>query len=1278
MRFAPFVRTLGLAAGIVPAALAAQVGATTDIITGKVTGPGGIPIPNARVEVTSVELDVMRARTTNDKGQYTLLFPDGGGQYRIVVKVIGMAPATTTVVRQADEDRLVADVQLSPITQRLNAVTVQATPNPNGSDERPTPGSTERSFTTDQLFRLPVDASDPMAVAGLAAGVISLSGSDSTSASFSVAGQRADQNQITLDGLSLGSGSVPSEAVRSTRVITNTYDVARGQFTGGQVSSTTRSGTNVLQGSFGYVANEPELEFPDEQSAQFGQKYTQNRLSFGLGGPLKKDAAFWFGSLQWTGRQTGLQSLLSANEAILERNNASPDSVERFIAAIHQFGIPVSTGAVPLTSNRDGLTGLSRLDFTLGDNHTMTIRNDWNWSSQDANRISALSLPAHGGSLSSLGGGMMVSLSSQWDNGIINQGQIYGQKRTSDTDPFLRFPQGTVRITSDLPDGTTALSNVSFGGNASMPTNQLSNMLEFSDEVSYLGAAHRLKLGTLVNVTGNDNDLAANRNGSFTFNSLADFQNGVPASYTRLLTPNTQKGDAVNAAVYLGDTWRKSRGLQVVYGVRVEGSRYDGRPAYNPLVEQSFGRRTDDFPSEVHASPRIGFTWTSVPPNQRRPGDTTSADGRGGRGSGGFGGGGFGGGRGGGGFGGRGGGMGAALAGFSQTIIRGGIGEFRGRAPTQLFSSAINANGLANGESQLVCVGAAAPVPDWSRYLADPTAIPDECADGSTGAGDFSSTARNVTTFAPDFTVPRTWRASLGGQHRILDRYTVSLDLTYALGTHLYGVRDLNLNTAAPRFTLAGEGNRPVYVNPTAIVPSTGAVNSLDARVVQGLGAVYDITSNLQSDARQATLSISGFTPQGIQMALSYTYLRSRDQSSSSGGSASGLFSGPTTAGDPNALQWATSDNERRHQILLTANWPVHPSVDITGVFRVTSGQPYTPRVSGDINGDGSRNDRAFIYDPAAAPDTSLANGMTQLLTSAPAGVRSCLRSQLGQIASRNSCTAPWYPSLDFQVNYRPDRLGLRRNLMLSFSFTNPLAGLDQLLHGSDGLQGWGQAPRVDPNLLFVRGFDPVQDRFLYQVNERFGTSRGQTTLTNPNPFMIAVTARLTVGPDRQRAGLLAMQNAARGGRGGRGTAFADSAGGAAGAQVRRFAPNVFRQILAQDDSLGLHLTSVQVAELTRLQDSLYLKVDTLAVRLQAKMQSLGNNAEPGALQIQIRPLLVDAQQLGLTSVHQAQVILTPEQWAKLPDRIKHPQAIFGPAPGAGGRGGRGGPPPMH
>jgi hypothetical protein len=258
--------TFVLCCACVPRIGRAQVGSSTDILTGRITSPDGKPVVGARVEATSVETGITRSRTTNDDGRYTILFPDGGGSYQMTVRFIGFAPATFTLARQADEDRLVADVRLSPVATQLGPVVVRSTV-PTGQGERPGPGSVERTLTGDQLQRLPIDPTDLAALAALTPGVVALTGTDSTNAGFSVAGQRPDQNQVTLDGLSfLGGTNVPTEAVRQTHVITNTYDVSRGQFTGGQVATTTRGGTNQLSGSFAYALRDPNLEFGTDQS----------------------------------------------------------------------------------------------------------------------------------------------------------------------------------------------------------------------------------------------------------------------------------------------------------------------------------------------------------------------------------------------------------------------------------------------------------------------------------------------------------------------------------------------------------------------------------------------------------------------------------------------------------------------------------------------------------------------------------------------------------------------------------------------------------------------------------------------------------------------------------------------------------------------------------------------------------------------------------------------------------------------------------------------------
>src|SRR5205814_1352813 len=139
-------------------------------------------------------------------------------------------------------------------------------------------------------------------------------------------GSASTANDITLDGMSFGSGSVPQDAVRSTRVVTSTYDVARGQFSGGLLASTTRSGTNVPQGSYTYTLRDKDLAWGGPTASPFGQGYTQNQVGGGMGGPIIANKLFVFGALQGRWRAQGLTSLSSADAATLARLGVSPDS----------------------------------------------------------------------------------------------------------------------------------------------------------------------------------------------------------------------------------------------------------------------------------------------------------------------------------------------------------------------------------------------------------------------------------------------------------------------------------------------------------------------------------------------------------------------------------------------------------------------------------------------------------------------------------------------------------------------------------------------------------------------------------------------------------------------------------------------------------------------------------------------------------------------------------------------------------------------------------------
>lgn len=1225
----------------------AQIGSTTDIVTGVVRREGNTPVEGAQVEVTSLETNITRRARTNAQGKFTVLFPDGGGQYRIRARALGLAPQEVLVTRQSDEDRLVAEVHMTSTPTQIAGVTIRGRQDAPRDLERPTPGSTERLMTTDQAARLPIDPADLLALALASPGVVSITGSDTTPNAISVAGLGPGANNITLDGLSFGSSQVPQEAVRSTRVITSSYDAARGQFSGGLISSTTRSGTNTMQGNLSYALRDRDLAIEGEDPSPAAQGFTQNQVSGGLGGPIVQDKLFWFGSLQLRRRNDVVPSLGNADAATLMRFGVSPDSVSRFTTLLTNYGVsPFAITADDRLS--DNASAIVRLDYLTDGGQSLSLRSDFRWSDTDPSRIGPLSLPQTGGDNRNWGGGIAATLTSNFGGRFLNEFKVYGSTDRRTGRPLLVMPAGRVQIASDLTDGERGIAPLTFGGNTGLPQDGTTKSLEATNEVSWLtdDGAHRLKLGALLNVSRFTEDVTTNRWGTFTFNSLADFEAGRAAMFTRTLAPRLREGAGTNASLYLGDVWRASREVQVTYGVRAEGSHFGRTPAFNPAVEQAFGYRTDHVPSDFRVSPRVGFTWALGMPQFGRPSEGSRRP--------------------------------AIPAGGFRApwlIVRGGIGEFRSAPSTQLIASAAGATALPNNESQLVCIGDAVPQANWSQFLVSTATIPTQCANGQ--ASTIPTQLPNVTLFGDDFAAPRAWRASLGASRPLAQRYNLNVELSYARGVAQTGYRDVNLR-ADPRFTLREEGNRPVYVDAATIVPATGATSFLVSRLNPSFGQVLVTSSDTHSDSRQLTVSFGGITTRGAIFNVSYTLARAKDQGNGGGGfgrfGGSGGFGGfgfATTAGNPTEREWATSDFDRRHSFVTTVTWPFGQALEITAFGRMTSGAPFTPIVGSDINGDGARNDRAFLFSTESASDSAVAHGMQRLLASAPDAVRACLSEQLGRVAARNSCSGVWQPSLDFQMNWRPNFLGLNRRLAISAVTVNTLGGLDELLHRSKNLHGWGQFRGQDNTLLYVRGFDQGTQSYRYEVNERFGAARNGANGIRV-PFQIGINARYTLGPDRMREMLQAMRGGGMvGGSAGRGgRAF----GGGGGEQGRGVGPggiaemaaaaNPVNAVIQLKDSLGL--TQEQLEKLKPLSDSLAVRNGALGAEMRKAVADAGANPDMGALFGRIRPIMEKLQKQNADAMHEVEKVLTSEQWAKLPERVKRGQMPGIGRPGQG------------
>ncbi|HVO36181.1 MAG TPA: TonB-dependent receptor [Gemmatimonadales bacterium] len=1216
----PILVFLGALWALAPARAAAQVGMGTDIITGVITDEDGTPIPDATVEAYSLETQVTRRAHTDARGRFTILFTDGGGQYRMSVRVLGMTPRVQLVQRDADEDRLTWNVRLRGSPVQLAGIDVTAQRNLQGG-EAPTPGSAERAFNPDQLAQLPVDPTDLASLVGLVAGVLPLSGTDSSASSFSVAGLGPDANAVTLDGLLFGNTTVPQEGLRQTRVVTSTYDVSRGQFAGGLVSSTTRSGSNVIQGSAMFQYRNPNLAV-DAGDSPYTQGFTMSQFSGGIGGPIIKDKAFIFLSGMARLRSDPQQTLLSGSPTDFTHLGVAADSVSRFLQIVDSLGVPYNSVSGGATRASNNYSGLARFDWLLSNAHTLTLRGNWNGTSQDPARVGTLALPQTGGDLTNSSGGFMATVTSHFGATVLNEIHGFWQSARNSGDPFSYLPQGRVQVASSLPDTTLSVTTLVFGGNAGLPTHSTSSSFEGADELSWLPGAghHRIKFGATWLTERSDNLFAGNSLGTFTYNSLGALDSGQAAMFRRTLDAVERRSNDQQFGFYAADVWVIQRAFQLTYGVRLEGSDFGDAPAYNPAVYSAFGLRTDQLPAEWHFSPRAGFTW-AIGGSNFGPG-----------GAGGFGGGFF------------------QPAGW---VIRGGVGEFRNQPPTSLVAQARAATGLGQSQSQVTCIGSAVPLPDWGAYYSGADSIPSACTgSGGPQLGGLTG-APTVTVIAPGFQTPRAWRGSLGVERRLTQLLRFNVDASVAAGVEQTGYTDLNLNST-PKFTLANEGGRPVYVPANAIAPGTGAPSFIASRMDTAFSSVVEAFSGLKTTSEQITASLGGIVGPAVVFQLSYTWQRSRDQQTGVRG---------TTAGDPDVIEWGRSDYERRHQFVLTVTYPFSTALELTAVGRVTSGQPFTPMVGGDVNGDGQRNDRAFIFAPTDT--TVVSQGMARLLATASPSVRSCLESQIGSIAGRNSCTGPWQGSLDFQVNWRPAFWGLNHRLQISVVTYNFLRGLDELLHGVNGAEGWGLQTRPDGTLLYVTGFNPATSTYAYQVNERFGATYGSATAYRP-PFQIGIQARLTIGPDRVRQALDAMR-AGGGYAGGMG-------GGAAGfgmggfrpeitpriliARIDSALPNPARVVLAMRDSLKLD--SGQIALLTPVADSLDARKQVAVDSLRRVFDRLGTSPDPTkliGLMPQLRPLFQSARDNVAHAVVEVHSILRDDQWDKVPADLRNFQA---------------------
>lgn len=1061
-----------LLAAVAPPAFAQQV----DVLRGRVTGADNEPLDNVAVIVTSISGNVNRTTRTDRQGRFTVTFPNGDGDYMVTINAVGYAQKRFEVKRSADEDVLLADAKLQKVGTVLDAlrVTAERQKVSRGEANQDISG-TEKTIATNNPALPPDQMNDLAAMAATLPGVQLVPGQDGGANGFSVMGLGADQNQTTLNGMLFGGAGLPRDAGVFSSLATSPYDVSRGGFSGGQFNLRTRSGSNFSSRGLSFVGDAPALQWTDRAARAQGQEYTNGSLGGSVSGPLVFDKAFYALSYQLGRRSNDLQTLLNTSPIGLQATGVASDSVQRLVNILSANRVPTTASGLPSSRLGDQGSVLGAIDFappssTSGSAYNLTFSG--NWQKQNPAIPLNTSLATAAASRTSMGGGLQARHSGYFllrGIGVLAETNVSASRSESSGDPLMDLPGGRVRVNSTFTDGTTGVQSLAFGGNQFLGTSQTTTGVQATNTLSWFSGnnKHRLKLGTEFRQESAAQDQTINRLGTFNYNSLADLQAGVPVSFTRTLSPRERSTSQMVGAVSLGDSYRRTDRLQFQYGVRVDGNRFLDTPARNVDVEQRLGVRNDLVPNGVFVSPRAGFSWQYGTAPQ----------------------------------------IGAFAGAFRgpRAIVRGGVGLFQNTPQSTLIGGAIDNTGLASAIQQLVCVGAATPTPDWNAYT-DPSRIPSRCADGTTGTV-FANSAPNVTLFAKDYAQPRSIRSNLSWSGAVLrNRFNATVDATYSLNTNQASFVDRNF-AGTTRFALDNEGGRPVFVLPTSIVAATGGIAAADGRVVPQYQRVTEQRSDLSSRSAQLSVRLSPMTfSSNFTWNASYTYSNVREQ-----------FRGFTsTTGDPTATSWSRSGFDSRHQITYGLTWNAFDLIRLSWFGQVRSGSPFTPTISGDVNGDGYSNDRAFVFNPAATTDAALASGMQSLLSSGSSVAKACLTQQLGTLASRNSCQGPWQQSASLGVSFNPLKLRLPQRATLTFTVSNPLGAADLLLNGENNLRGWGQQQFLDQSLLYVRGFDPLTKRYKYEVNQRFGATNPQFQQFR-TPVTITAQVRYDIGPTRER-----------------------------------------------------------------------------------------------------------------------------------------------------------------
>lgn len=720
---------------------------STGSITGTVLDSTGGALPGAAVTATNTDTSAARTTTSTGRGTFTLPLLQPGG-YSVSADLSGFSAAKVTDVRVSVGGDATVKLVLEPAGVQA-AVTV--------SGEAPLIETTRSqvSSVVGERFvaNLPVNGRNFIDFVLTTPGVVK----DVRLGDISFAGQRGTLNSLIVDGSDnnntffgqalgrTGSGRAPyqfsQDGVKEFQVNTNAYSAEYGRAGGAVVNVVTKSGTNELHGSGFYYYRDRKLNENDYINLINNRPkgpYHFDQFGGSLGGPIVRDRFFFFGS--YDGQRNTIPNVVVLN---IPAGTPSDADTLAGIARLRPLAESWERG-------QDQDVFLLKSDYEVTSNSRLTVR----YNRQD---FTGLNFESGGitNSIEHTGNSLVetdtvsASLTNSFSPRIFNE--LRGQY-ARDHEPGKANssnPEATIRQV-----GQNVLV---IGRNFFSPRETTIKRYQIADTATLLFGNHTFKAGADYNKDDILNFFPGNFSGSYTFSSIAQFQQGRPATYVQAFpgegtTGPTTHPDLTDIGVFLQDEWRVARNFTLNLGARYDYQEINQPSVKNPDPQlAAAGTDTSSIAEDGdNYAARLGFAWT--PP------------------------------------------------GSDRTVVRGGYGIFYGRTLGILVGTAHSNNGIS--VQTITFTGTQVPTyPNTFPSVPTGVALP----------------RPTILVFDRDFESPQVHQASVGVEHSLFNDLAVGLNYLHVRGKNLPRSIDINVgdpvNTTLP---IAGGGTATFRQYPTA------------------------------------------------------------------------------------------------------------------------------------------------------------------------------------------------------------------------------------------------------------------------------------------------------------------------------------------------------------------------------------------------------------------------------------------------------------------------------